>query len=76
MINISVPEDIAKDIAKLIRDKDDGKHEEWAELLYPLPLSERIYRIVYFYIHSGGSPRLATEEILMAISKELDKRDQ
>jgi len=61
---INVPVDVARDIAKFIRNNDNGNLDHWAEHLDPLNLSDRIFRIVNFYIKSEGDPYMATNEIL------------
>jgi hypothetical protein len=64
MNEIKIPADVAREIAKLIRNVDDGKLEDWASMLDPVNISDRIYRIINFYIKSNGDPNFATDEIL------------
>lgn len=64
MNEVSIPSDVAREIAKLIRNVDNGKMEDWAEMLDPINLSDKIFRIVNFYIKSGGDPSMATSEII------------
>jgi len=61
---VNIPVDVARDIAKFIRNNDNGNLDHWAEHLDPLNLSDRIFRIVNFYIKSEGNPDTATNEIL------------
>ena len=61
---VNVPVNVARDIAKFIRNNDNGNLDHWAEHLDPLNLSDRIFRIVNFYIKSEGNPDTATNEIL------------
>jgi hypothetical protein len=64
MNEITIPADVAREIAKLIRNVDDGKLENWASMLDPVNISDRVYRIINFYINSNGDPNLATHEII------------
>ena len=61
---VNVPVDLARDIAKFIRNNDNGSLEHWASHLDPVNLSDKIFRIVNFYIKSGGDPSMATNEII------------
>jgi hypothetical protein len=61
---INVPVDLAREMAKFIRNNDNGSLEHWAGHLDPVNLSDRIFRIVNFYIKSEGDPSMATNEIL------------
>jgi hypothetical protein len=67
MNEITIPADVAREIAKLIRNVDDGKLENWASMLDPVNISDRVYRIINFYINSNGDPDLATHEIINEI---------
>jgi len=67
MNEITIPADVAREIAKLIRNVDDGKLENWASMLDPVNISDRVYRIINFYINSNGDPNLATHEIINEI---------
>ena len=64
MNEVSIPSDVAREIAKLIRNVDNGKMEDWAEMLDPINFSDKVFRIVNFYIKSGGDPSMATNEII------------
>ena len=61
---VNVPVDLARDMAKFIRNNDNGSLEHWANHLDPVNLSDKIFRIVNFYIKSDGDPSMATNEIL------------
>jgi hypothetical protein len=61
---INVPVDLAREMAKFIRNNDNGSLEHWAGHLDPVNLSDRIFRIVNFYIKSDGDPNMATNEII------------
>jgi len=61
---INVPVDLAREMAKFIRNNDNGSLEHWAYHLDPVNLSDRIFRIVNFYIKSEADPSMATNEIL------------
>ena len=64
---INIPVDLAREMAKFIRNNDNGSLEHWAYHLDPVNLSDRIFRIVNFYINSNGDPNLATHEIINEI---------
>jgi hypothetical protein len=61
---VNVPVDLARDMAKFIRNNDNGSLEHWANHLDPVNLSDKIFRIVNFYIKSDGNPSMATNEII------------
>jgi len=69
---VNVPVDVARDIAKFIRNNDNGNLDHWAEHLDPLNLSDRIFRIVNFYIKSDGDPSSATKEVMTEILRTID----
>jgi hypothetical protein len=62
--NVVVPVDLAKEIAKFIRNNDNGQLEHWAEQLDPINLSDKIFRIVNYYVQSKNDPKQATVEII------------
>lgn len=72
MNEVVIPSDIAKDIAKFIRNSDDYTMDHLADLLDPINLNDRLFKVINFYIKSDGDPHAATREIMTEIFKTID----
>jgi hypothetical protein len=72
MDEVTVPSDIARDIAKFIRNSHDSSMDHLADILDPINLNDRLFKVINFYIKSDGDPSSATREVMTEILRTID----
>ena len=72
MDEVTVPYDIARDIAKFIRNSHDSSMDHLADILDPGSLSDRLFKVINFYIKSDGDPNAASREVMTEVLRAID----